>query len=219
MDLALFAPPVIFIGVSMLLTHFFHDSDRHRGTCAELRAKYILTNKGPQDYLDESTAYKTKLKAIIIEDFLKFRAIRLHFGIINAIIIMSLGLLIAILLYTALHCCTRNYFGVIFPFVLLSILCFYLQRAYAEQGITTARRINELEEEKIGDKGTFEQQIEKLMEGKVPDIKEHRFYSLTKNTIWYYKKFGNTWTCISIDIVFIFLIFIPDPLLYSLFHP
>jgi hypothetical protein len=215
MDLALFAPPVIFIGISLLLTHFFNDADRHRGICAHLRAKYILSDKGPQSYLDEANTAnidpikKIDLRVQIIEDYLRFRAIKLHFGIINGIIILGLALVIAILAYTVQYCCHTEYWYVVFPILLLFILCFVLQVTYAEQGITTSRRINELEGKNIVNKGTFEQQCEEIMGDELPDIKNHRFYLFTKKTIWYYSKFGNFWACVTVDAVFLLLIFLP----------
>jgi len=51
-EIELFALPMIFVGIALLLSHFFEDSDRFRGFCEKLRAKYILTHKGPLEYLN-----------------------------------------------------------------------------------------------------------------------------------------------------------------------
>ncbi|CAB5161395.1 hypothetical protein D3OALGA1CA_5076 [Olavius algarvensis associated proteobacterium Delta 3] len=164
------AAPLILTGISLLLQHFFDDSDKQRIFCSELRAKYLLTNTGPLSFIASDPSQLTN----ILKEFLRFRLVRLHFGIVNFIIIFGLGLVIAILLSTViLGFIYQNnnpqnqikYFFLIWPSIsLLTLFCLIVQITFARQNCKTAERIRELIEWDLNGEGAFEDQCSRIVD-------------------------------------------------------
>ena len=163
------AAPLILAGISLMLQHFFDDADRYRVFCAELRAKYLLINAGPLMLIEN----RKEKPSIILQDFLRFRLVRLHFGIINFIIIFGLGLVISILVSTVIlgfeyqqnhPTALIKYFYLIGPSIsLLALFCFIVQITFARQNYKTAERITNITQWDLNNKGTFEKQCSAII--------------------------------------------------------
>ena len=77
------APAILFVAVSMTLAHFFSDSDRHRGICEIIRAKYLLPGRCPRDlWMSDAEPGAHSNNSAILEDYVKYRLVKIHFGLI-----------------------------------------------------------------------------------------------------------------------------------------
>ncbi|SDP84355.1 hypothetical protein [Desulforhopalus singaporensis] len=169
-------PVILFIPVSIILTHFFDDSDSHRGICEKIRARYCLLKINPLDLwnIDPENKNNDKTKpekeidreaqAVLLEDYLRFRLIKLHFGLVTSVVAIGLGLWnMAVIHFFYINCVKHNAV-IAFFLALVMLLVFGVQAAYIEQQRGTKRRIDEIDDEKhknkYFDKGGFSEQCE-----------------------------------------------------------
>ena len=225
--LTFLAPPVIIAGLSFLLSHIFDDSDIHRGICAQLRAKYLLTNIGPINYITSCVNPSEPNLSLpkILEDFLIFRSLKIHFGIICFLILFGIALLIAILLTTIYFMCStmdsmnplqlRVAYFIIFSFIGLAIICFVLQITYTSQGKAISRRIKELDTHKYSNKKTFVEQCDEIIEAQGTsrdywpgELKNH-YIMISRGAIWIHLKYCPLLVCIFSDLIITLIFFIP----------
>lgn len=137
---------VLFISISMLLTHFFNDSDRHRVFLEKMRAKYLLSNRGPEDTLFNNTNDDDgKILPKICKDYLLLRGVMLHFGSNSTIIVIGLALMI-LTTFNAGYLCFPQERIISFLFWSTSAFLVFVQNTFIQQQRGAARRLKELRE-------------------------------------------------------------------------
>jgi hypothetical protein len=168
----LIVPTVILAATSFILQHFFEDSDRHRVICLKLRAKYMLNYKGPLLYANKAGKDQDEVTVNIIKDYLRYRLVRAHYGIINAIIFLGFSFLIALIIFLITMChekgATSANGGVYKCIVLflgaLIFICLVLQYSFARQNCVTAWLLHRLSKDPIENYGSFEKQCEDILD-------------------------------------------------------
>jgi len=194
-EIELFALPMIFVGIALLLSHFFEDSDRFRGFCEKLRAKYILTHKGPLEYLNNITSEEKrelqKEKVKILEEYIFFRGVTIHYGIVLTMVFIGFGLIVAIFFHIALE--FNEITCILFPFLFLGFFCFFLQLVYMEQDAATGRRINKLKTYKFKDQKIFEDHCKSLIITEEPEEPHDIIFNLSKFWLWVWSTERKGW--------------------------
>ncbi|WP_319409121.1 hypothetical protein [uncultured Desulfosarcina sp.] len=155
-------------------------------------------------------------KIEILQDFLKFRLVRLHFGIVNFIIISGLGLIIAVLASATILGFHYNkikeieyFYFFSRPTILLTAFCVVVQIAFARQSYKTAERICNLTSWDLNGNGSFEDQCSKIVaDNQTPANRQTKIITgpykwITKATILLYYNFWSTGFVIVSDFLFL----------------
>jgi len=159
LDVGALALNLIFVAIALLLTHFFDDSDRHRGTLEKLRAKYLSPKaKQSRDIIEYLSSHSENSATNSCEDCIHLKLINIHFGIISGIIFGGISLMLLVTGNLAWDYWKNELW---FEFILLLVTIMVLalvQITYIDQQKGTLRRLLDFESNPLEENCNFKYQ-------------------------------------------------------------
>jgi|GEM_PF-4737272 len=130
------ASGLILVTITLLLSHFFEDSDRHRGALEKMRAKYLSLK----------SAYDSSVSC---EDCINLKLYDIHFGTISIIVFLGLSLMLAVAGNLACVFYAQENFFWFAALLITCVILVFVQITFIDQQKGASRRLKDFDESSL----------------------------------------------------------------------